>query len=524
MEIQYYVAVFLSILLLVLSSKLFSNRRKNLPPAPLSLPIIGHLYLIKNSLHQALAALSAKHGPVLYLRFGCRPFLVVSSPSAVEDCFTKNNDIIMANRPRSMSGDNFSFDYKALPLAPYGDLWRVQRRLTVVELFSTLSLHRSAAIREDEIGTVIRSLFKLASKNGNGNSTVDFNNLAGIFTFNSMMRIMSGEQFVKEEEIGGEKGKEIVNGLREIFFASISATNVCDFFPVLRWFGYRGLEKQMVSLHKKRIEFLNGILDEFRRRNNDGFSEGDEEMMKESREKKKSPVIETLLRLQKLEPEFYTNDLIMSIILMVFVAGTETATATIEWAMSLLLSYPEVLRKLRYEIDNNVGHKHLLNESDLSKLPYLRCVINETLRLYPPVPLLLPHYSLQDCVVAGYDVPKHTTVLVNAWAIHHDPNVWEEPEKFKPERFEAVEGEGEASFNYKFVPFGIGRRSCPGNNMALRLVSLALGAYIQCFEWENNKEDKMCEAYLSRSILQKAERLEVIFTPRKNCLQFLSQL
>nr|GME00238.1 isoflavone 2'-hydroxylase-like [Ipomoea batatas] len=454
MAIQYYVAVLLSILLLVLSSKLFSNRRKNLPPAPLSLPIIGHLYLIKNSLHQALAALSAKHGPVLYLRFGCRRFLVVSSPPAVEDCFTKNNDIILANRPRSMSADNFSFDYKSLPVAPYGDLWRVQRRLTVVELFSTLSLHRSAAIREDEIGTVIRSLFKLGSQNGNGNLTVDFNNLAGVFTFNSMMRIMSGEQFVKEEEIGRDKGKEIVNGLREIFFASISATNVCDFFPVLRWFGYRGLEKQM----------------------------------------------------------------------MVFVAGTETATTTIEWAMSLLLSYPEVLRKLRYEIDNNVGHKHLLNESDLSKLPYLRCVINETLRLYPPVPLLLPHYSLQDCVVAGYDVPKHTTVMVNAWAIHHDPEVWEEPEKFKPERFEAVEGEGEGSFNYKFVPFGIGRRSCPGNNMGLRLVSLALGAFVQCFDWENTKEDKMCEAYLSRSILQKAERLEVICTPRKNCLQFLSQL
>ncbi|XP_019156460.1 PREDICTED: cytochrome P450 81E8-like [Ipomoea nil] len=515
MAIQYYVAVLLSILLLVLSN-FFSNRRKNLPPAPLALPIVGHLYLIKNSIHQALASLSDKYGPVLYLRFGCQNFLVVSSPAAVEDCFTKN-DIILANRPRTMAGDNFSFDYKSLPLAPYGDLWRVQRRLTVVELFSTLSLQRSSAIREDEIRIVIRSLFRLSQ---NGNSTVDFNNLGGVFTFNSIMRIMSGERFVKEEEIGGEKGKEIVNGLREIFFASISATNVCDFFPVLRWFGYRGLEKQMVLVHKKRIEFLNRILDEYRRRNA-GFSENSEG---DEMKKKKSPVIETLLRLQKLEPEFYTNDLIMSIIQMLLVAGTETTTATIEWAMSLLLSYPEVLHKLRYEIDNNVGHKHLLNESDLSKLPYLRCIINETLRLYPPVPLLLPHYSLEDCVVAGYDVPKHTTVMVNSWAMHHDPKVWEEPEKFKPERFEAMGGEEGEGFNYKFVPFGTGRRACPGNNMGLRLVSLALGACIQCFDWENTKEDKMRAAYLSRSILQKAERLEAMCTPRKNCLQFLSEL
>ncbi|XP_019156459.1 PREDICTED: cytochrome P450 81E8-like [Ipomoea nil] len=516
MAIQYYVAVVLLSILLIVLSKLFSSRRKNLPPAPLALPIVGHLYLIKNSIHQALASLSDKYGPVLYLRFGCRNFLVVSSSPAVEDCFTKN-DIILANRPRTMASDNFSFDYKSFPSAPYGDLWRVQRRLTVVELFSTLSLQRSSAIREDEIRTVIRSLFRLSLQNGN--STVDFNDLAGVFTFNSMMRILSGEQFVKEEEIGGEKGKEIVNGLREIFFGNISAMNVCDFFPVLRWFGYRGLEKQMVLLHKKRIEFLNRILDEFRRRNA-GFSENSEG--DEMKKKKKSPVIETLLRLQKLEPEFYTNDLIMSIILMVFVAGTETTSATIEWVMSLMLSYPEVLHKLRYEIDNNVGHKHLLNESDLSKLPYLRCVINETLRVYPPVPLLLPHYSLEDCVVAGYDVPKHTTVMVNAWAMHHDPKVWEEPEKFKPERFETVVGEGEG-FNYKFIPFGTGRRACPGNNMGLRLVSLALGACIQCFDWKNNGEYKTC-AYLSRSTLKKAEGLEAICTPRKNCLQFLSQL
>nr|GMD99425.1 cytochrome P450 81E8-like [Ipomoea batatas] len=442
-------------------------------------------------------------------------WLAISSQAAVVAGTEKKPPALVQTQPaetdpqRNHSSDVFSPSMRRVPNA----LNPLHNRL-----------HRSAAIREDEIGTVIRSLFKLGSQNGNGNLTVDFNNLAGVFTFNSMMRIMSGEQFVKEEEIVGEKGKEILNGLREIFFASISATNVCDFFPVLRWFGYRGLEKQMVSLHKKRIEFLNRILDEFRRRNNGGFSEGDDEMMKNCREKKKSPVIETLLRLQKLEPEFYTNDLIMSIILMLFVAGTETASVTIEWAMSLLLSHPEVLCKLRYEIDNNVGHKRLLNESDLSKLPYLRCVINETLRLYPPVPLLFPHYSLEDCVVAGYNVPKHTTVMVNAWAIHHDPELWEEPEKFKPERFEVMEGEGEGSFNYKFVPFGIGRRSCPGNNMALRLVSLALGAYIQCFEWENTKEDKMCEAHLSRSILQKAERLEVICTPRNNCLQFLSQL
>nr|GLL48923.1 cytochrome P450 81E8-like [Ipomoea trifida] len=303
MEIQYYIAPLLSVLLIVLIRMLFSGDTKNPPPTPLALPIVGHLYLIKNSLHQSLASLSAKHGPVLHLRFGCRSFLVVSSPSAVEQCFTKN-DIVFANRPRTMAGDNFSFNYKALVWAPYGDLWRTQRRLAAVELLSAASLQRSSIIREDEIRTVIRSLFRL-TKNGKI-SAVDFTSLAGAFTFNAMMRIISGERFVEEEEMGGEKGREIIDGLRELFFASILGMNACDFFPVLRWFGYGGLEKKMAAVSNRRIEMVSRLLDEFRRKNV-GFSDSDGG--------EKTTVIGTLLRLQKSEPEFYTDDVVMSIIL-----------------------------------------------------------------------------------------------------------------------------------------------------------------------------------------------------------------
>nr|GME00237.1 cytochrome P450 81E8-like [Ipomoea batatas] len=303
MEIQYYIAPLLSVLLIVLIRMLFSGHGKNPPPTPLALPIVGHLYLIKNSLHQSLASLSAKHGPVLHLRFGCRSFLVVSSPSAVEQCFTKN-DIVFANRPRTMAGDNFSFNYKALVWAPYGDLWRTQRRLAAVELLSAASLQRSSIIREDEIRTVIRSLFRL-TKNGRI-SAVDFTSLAGAFTFNAMMRIISGERFVEEEEMGGEKGREIIDGLRELFFASILGMNACDFFPVLRWFGYGGLEKKMAAVSNRRIEMVSRLLDEFRRKNV-GFSDSDGG--------EKTTVIGTLLRLQKSEPEFYTDDVVMSIIL-----------------------------------------------------------------------------------------------------------------------------------------------------------------------------------------------------------------
>lgn len=151
--------------------------------------------------------------------------------------------------------------------------------------------------------------------------------------------------------------------------------------------------------------------------------------------------------------------------------------------MSNLVNHPEILKKARIEIDEKVGLDRLMDEQDIVNLPYLQNIVSETLRLYPAVPLLLPHVSSEDCEVGGYHVPRGTMVLVNAWAMHRDPKLWEDPEIFKPERFEK---EGEAE---KLMPFGMGRRACPGSGLAQRLVSLALGTLVQCFEWERVSEE-----------------------------------
>lgn len=193
---------------------------------------------------------------------------------------------------------------------------------------------------------------------------------------------------------------------------------------------------------------------------------------------------------------------------------------TIQWAMRLLLAHPKVFQKLRFEIDSKVGNKRLLNDSDFNNLPYLQCVINETLRLYSLVPLLLPHYSLEDCSVGGYHVPKNTILMVNAWAIHRDPELWDEPEKFIPERFEDMDGAKKEGFNYKFIPFGMGRRACPGANMGMRTVSLGLGSLVQWFDWKNVELDEnyrnMDEYYNSNVISSKDKPFEAICIPRQH--------
>ncbi|GFY93768.1 cytochrome P450, family 81, subfamily D, polypeptide 3 [Actinidia rufa] len=165
-------------------------------------------------------------------------------------------------------------------------------------------------------------------------------------------------------------------------------------------------------------------------------------------------------------------------------AGTDTLTVTMEWAMSLLVNHPVILKKARAELDAHVGHNHLVDEPDLSKLHYLQAIISETFRLFPAAPLLVPHMSSDDCTIGGFNVPRDTMVLVNAWAVHRDPKVWDDPTSFKPERFEGAEVAG-----HKLLPFGMGRRLCPGLGLAQRVVGLGLGSLIQCFEWERVSEN-----------------------------------
>jgi cytochrome P450 len=190
-----------------------------------------------------------------------------------------------------------------------------------------------------------------------------------------------------------------------------------------------------------------------------------------------------------------------------------------EWTMSLLLNHPDAMEKLRKEIDLHITSScRLVADSDLSKLPYLHCVINEGLRMFPVAPTLLPHLSSKDCIVNGYSIPSGTTLIVNAYAIHRDPNVWEEPTEFKPERFEGIEKENEG---FKFLPFGVGRRSCPGSVMAIRTIALALATLVQCFDWERVGSELVALEEGSGLVMHKAEPLVALCRPRASVADLL---
>ncbi|KAJ6814935.1 isoflavone 3'-hydroxylase [Iris pallida] len=499
-----FIALSLSFLLL---AKLFffSNKNKNLPPSPPSLPIIGHLHHFKKPLHRALAALSACHGPILFLRFGSRSVLVVSSAPLAEECFTKN-DVAFANRPQFPSTKHLSYDYTTLGAASYGPHWRNMRRIATVEVLSSHRLNSFTRFRSGEVVAMVRRLFRdhssAAATPGSGAYTkVELKSRLFEFALNNMMKMVAGD---RERSENSERFQESV----EEAFSLAGASNIGDFLPLLGWLDTQGIKKKVVRLRKYRDEFLQGLIDELRCESNDNKDASTEKTM-----------IGVLLSLQKSDPEYYTDQIIKSQIISMLGAGTDTSSDTIEWAMSLLLNNPDKLKKARDEMDTKVGNGRLVQESDLPNLPYLQCIITEALRLYPVAPLLVPHESQEECEVGGYNIPRGTMLLVNAYAIHRDPKTWEESEKFVPERFEESKVEG-----HKLFAFGMGRRRCPGEGLANRVVGLELGTMIQCFEWKRIGEEEVDMSEGSGLTLPKAHPLEALYRPRQSMIGVLSGL
>uniref|UniRef100_A0A453KK37 Uncharacterized protein n=1 Tax=Aegilops tauschii subsp. strangulata TaxID=200361 RepID=A0A453KK37_AEGTS len=177
-----------------------------------------------------------------------------------------------------------------------------------------------------------------------------------------------------------------------------------------------------------------------------------------------------------------------------FIAGTETNSLTVQWAMAELLRHPAVMSKVRAELQEVLGEKQYPDESDISRLSYLHAVLMESMRLHSPSPLLIPHHAMAEgAEVGGFVVPKGTTVIVNLWAIMRDPAVWTQPEEFMPERFVRADMDFRGKDRFEFMPFGVGRRACPGMPMATRVVTLILASLLHRFEWRLPKGMQPCD-------------------------------
>ncbi|XVF36359.1 hypothetical protein REPUB_Repub19eG0051900 [Reevesia pubescens] len=303
------------IILFALVSKSIIQKRKsprNLPPSPPALPILGHLHLLKEPVHGTLHDLSEKYGPIMNLQFGTRKVLVVSSASAAEECFTKN-DILCASHLQLLAGKHLNYNYATMGFAPYGDYWRNLRRLTTSGLLSTSRLATFASIRQEEVQLLLKELFEASSRK-------------------------SDKRYYGKDAVDKE-ATEFRDIMRE-FSAKVGSTSLNDFLPVLQWIDFQGVQKRMKGLVKKLDKFLQSLLEEHKKMREDS-TDGSFSASDASKKGRKTTFIDVMLSLQQTEPKFYTDETIKGVILAMLIAGTETSSTTIEWAMALLLIHPE---------------------------------------------------------------------------------------------------------------------------------------------------------------------------------------
>jgi len=468
------------------------GRNKRLPPGPFPLPIIGNLHLLGQLPHQALAALSLKFGPLMSLRLGSALTLVVSSPDMAKE-FLKIHDLLFASRPPTAAANYFWYNCTDVGFAPYGDYWREVRKVCVLQLLSSRRLNYFCFIREEEVSAMIRSI-------ANSDHPLNISKTVSTLVSDILCRMTFGRKYSDQDSIGG-KG---INSMMKESFVVAGAFNVGDYIPYLGWMDLQGLNRRFKEIHRIQDEFLEKVIEEH-------VAQNDPNVQRD--------LVDVLLAAsadKDMQPQI-TRENIKAILYDMLAAGTDTSSTTMEWAMSELLRNPPVLKKVQDELERVVGKGRMVRESDLPSLPYLQAVVKETLRLHAASPLALPHLSVEACNVLGYEIPRNTRVLVNLWAIGRNPTSWEDSERFVPERFMNGCSLDEKVRNCEWIPFGAGRRGCPGEHLGMLLVEFPLAQLLHCFDWTlpgkmNGQELDMSERF--GITVRRAHDLTAVGTPR----------
>ncbi|XP_057724669.1 cytochrome P450 71D10-like isoform X5 [Arachis stenosperma] len=263
---------------------------------------------------------------------------------------------------------------------------------------------------------------------------------------------------------------------------------------------------KLEELHLKSDKIVQGIIDDHKNKKGGKCEE----------EADDEDLVDVLLKFQQKDSEYpLTNDNIKAVIQDIFAGGGETSSAVVEWAMAEMIKKPKVMEAAQAEVRRVYGSKRYVDESELHQLTYLKCIIKETLRLHPSVPLLLPRENREPCQIKGYQIPANSRIVINAWAIGRDPRYWVDAMEFKPERFVDNYSIDNRGTSFEFIPFGGGRRMCPGIAFATPNMELPLAQLLYHFDWKlpngiKNEELDMSQTLsLQESLLTIAKTLSL---------------
>ncbi|XP_021893985.1 cytochrome P450 93A3-like [Carica papaya] len=450
--------------------------RAQLPPGPRPLPIIGNQHLLRPIAHQALHKLSLNYGPLMCLFFGSKPCVVVSSPEMAQEVL-KTHETLFLNRPNIANIDYLTYGSSDLTRAPYGPYWKFMKKICMSELLNGQTVEQFRPIRQEEVN---RFLQQILSKAKAGET---FDVRTGIVRLTS--NVISRMALTHRSWFGNYKTDEmrqLVGEMNDL----VGKGSLLDLIWFLKNLDLQGLRKRLKNARDQYNNVMEGIIKEC------------EEVKRKRKESSngnnpRKDVLESLLDIYEDSSSEIklTRENVKALIMNLLGAGTDSIAFAIEWAFSELINNPEVMEKARKEIDSVVGKTRIVEETDIPNLPYIQAIVKESLRLHPTGPLF-SRESSEECTIKCYKIPAKTKLIVNIWSINRDPNHWENPLEFRPERFINEEWNEKKQFMdvrgqcFSLLPFGAGRRSCPGSFLALQVMMTTLGAMVQCFEWKVN--------------------------------------
>ncbi|RLM79496.1 ent-cassadiene C2-hydroxylase-like [Panicum miliaceum] len=468
MEDKLLLAVAVAVVLVALSWRLIrpslaAKPKLNLPPGPWMLPVIGSLHHLVSSplLFRILRELAKKHGPLMTLRLGEVPALVASSVEAAQ-AILKVHDTSFADRFTPATFATVAYGGTNLILSPYGERWRQLRKIVVQEMLTTTRVQSFKHIRQEEVARFLQGMAASAA----AGTAVDFSKAVSKLINDAFLRECVGSRCKYQDEY-----LDAVHTATQL----ASGITIADLYPSSRIMQMLGTAPRKGLACRRRFDrILKQIIQEAKEAMECGDKTAHESF------------VSLLLRLQKdgSMPIPLTNETIIALMFDMLAAGSDTSSTTLNWAMTELIRSPAAMARAQAEVREAFKGKSIITEDDIAKsgISFLKLVFKETLRLHPTSPLLIPRQCREACQVMGYDIPKGTAVFVNVWAIGRDPLYWDDAEEFKPERFETNNLDFRGT-NFEFIPFGAGRRMCPGINLGLANIELALASLLYHFDW-----------------------------------------
>ncbi|PQQ13563.1 cytochrome P450 CYP82D47 [Prunus yedoensis var. nudiflora] len=469
------------------SSSAAKAKGPKLPKVAGGWPLLGHLGLFRGSQlpHIALASLVDKYGPAFTINIGIHSALVISTWEMAKDCFT-TNDIVVSSRPATLGAKHLGYNFAMFGFTPYGPYWRELRKLTSFELLSNRRFELLKKVRVSEVEMSLKELYTLWTKRkeSSGELLVEMKQWFGDLTLNVIFRMVAGKRcFMNGSLSEEEEARRWQKAMRD-------------------WLDLGGQQKAMKKTAKELDSIVTEWLEEHKQKRTKGKDQDFMDVM--------------LSAIDGADVAGFDADTVIKATCLSLIAGgSDTTMVTLTWALSLLLNNRQVLKKVYEELDQHVGKGRLLDESDINNLVYLQATVKEATRLCPAGPLSGQREFTEDCTVGGYHVPKGTWLLVNLWKIQTDPRVWADPMEFIPDRFltthKDVDVRGQ---QFELMPFGSGRRACPGISFGLQMTLSTLASFLHSFDvttQENTPVDMTGSIGLTN---MKLTPLDVLVKPR----------